>query len=631
VKKNERNEVNMLSTDNNDTSKNDRDDINNDSIPNQMGRKRLSIKEHFKNAVAAVYSTFLRFPMTIMVFIALAVFIIYRIEMPYERIRDIQSTLDRINFILIMGIPFSMCISLSIEKFKIKADLIFKVVMYVGGLVLLILYFFILLQNIDMVTAVRCGIIIGSLTLAFMIIPYLNGKDNFEVYITKLLTGATVTAFFTVVLGGGLSIILFAVKALLISDLNTNFFAYSWILSWLIFAPFHFLYGFPEKEEVFSVEQYNRVLKVLLMYIVLPLVSVFTLVLYIYFAKIIITQVWPQGIVTYLVISYAAVGAAVIFIAAPLGVQNRWVKIFSSVFTKIIFPLLAMMFVSIFIRIGDYGLTENRYFVLVIGVWATFAMIFINLDKGKRNIFLPISLVIILLLSVAGPWDAFNVSRISQNNRFKSIMTKYNMLENNKIVLSKSEVSSTDKEEITSILNYFNGPHKFSELKYLPEGFDMAKMKSIFGFDQVYPNVIGNETGFGYYNSGINALEISGYDVLFKCNSYSYDNGKLFFQQSINSRMGVIKLSVDGNILSLLRDGMEIYSYDMDKYVQSLYNKYGAYQKENKDASEGLTFKNSNSKAQVMITFENINGNINSDGTQVKIDSFNASVFVKIE
>ena len=83
-----------------------------------------------------------------------------------------------------------------------------------------------------------------------------------------------------------------------------------------------FLAGIPTKNEKLSLEDYSRLLKVLVLYIVMPLITVYTIILYIYFGKIIITRVWPEGLVSHLVLWYSVISAAVLFFITPLRMKR---------------------------------------------------------------------------------------------------------------------------------------------------------------------------------------------------------------------------------------------------------------------------------------------------------------------
>ena len=102
-----------------------------------------------------------------------------------------------------------------------------------------------------------------------------------------------------------------------------------------------------------------------MLYIVIPLIAIYSAILYAYFLKIIITRSWPQGLVSHLVLWYSVLSVAVIFFITPILDRNRWAYRFKFWFSKLILPILIMMFISIGIRVKAYGITENRYFILV--------------------------------------------------------------------------------------------------------------------------------------------------------------------------------------------------------------------------------------------------------------------------
>lgn len=591
-------------------------------------KKRLSIFSYLNKMFDVVLRTFARFPLAIIFFIALAVIFIYRIEVTYEKLRGIDEYLNRITSMLILGIPLSLSIDLLFERFFKNISLVKRLASYIVELGLLTLYYLFVLTELNMATGLRLTCLTFALLLAFFFTPYLLKKENFEIYITRLDSRLAVSIFFTVVLGTGISATLFAVKALLYNNMDTKLFAYAWIVSWLVFAPIHFLYGLPDIEDEFSIEHYNKVLKVLLLYIVMPLIAVYTLVLYIYFGKIIFTRVWPDGIVSNLVLSYAAVGIATVFLVTPLKTLSSWVRYFASIYSKLIFPLLAMMFVSIGIRIGQFGVTENRYLIVTIGIWATLAMIYVNFDKGKRNIMLPISLAVIAIIAVVGPLSAFNISVASQNHRFYNILVKNDMLSEGKFVKS-SIISSSDKKEIMGILWYFNNSHSLKDLKYLPADFNMQKTEEILGFKQ---EGIKYNNYFNYNTNPIFALPITDYDGLFKIQVYksSWLANNLINDQEILSGKKKIRATVDKSYtFTLYSDGAEIYKKDLSEFAEVLYAKYGT--KYHNFTPQDLTLSDGNNNVNLKFVFSNINGIAQSDGNGVEINYIDAYVLVRVK
>jgi hypothetical protein len=252
-----------------------------------------------------------------------------------------------------------------------------------------------------------------------------------------------------------------------------------------------------------------------------------------------------KGIVSYLVVSYTAVAIATIFFISPFREQNKWVRIFTASLTKLIFPLLGMMFISIGIRIGEFGFTENRYFILAIGLWSTAMMIYLNFNK-KNNLVLPITLAIFALLSVFGPWSAFEVSKMSQSNRFYQIASKYDMIQDGKVQKGSYTVETYDQQEISGVLRYFDRSHKLSDLKYLPDNFTMNQMKRCVWVSQRSTPEVCADNYFGYHLERGVPVEITGYDVYFRLEAFRYNpDSQNIFEREINTQKGKVKLVLD--------------------------------------------------------------------------------------
>jgi hypothetical protein len=603
-----------------------------------MEKKPSVLKKYFTLSLQIVSDTFNRFPITMLLFFGLAALIIYRIETPYDRIQHINVTLDRLTGVMSLGVLLSLSIALLLERLGKEKNLALKAGSFFLVGVVLSLYYLFLFPNTDMVPMTRLLLINIALFLSFFFIPFLPNRERFEIYVTNVITQFATSAFFTVVLGLGVMAILFAIQSLLYSDMDRRIYADTWVLAWLVFAPFHFLYNLPDSTQKFSLKHFNKVIKIMLLYIVLPVMAVYTLVLYTYFGKIIITQIWPKGIVSYLVVSYTAVGLAAIFLITPFRGENRWVRVFTAVFTKAIFPLLVMMFISIGIRIGEFGFTENRYFILVIGIWSTLMMVFLNFSKGKNNTVLPVSLAIVALLTVVGPWSAFEVSKTSQINRFYQIAVKYDLIQEGKVVKNNQAVSPRDQQEITGVLSYLDRSHDLSDLKYLPENFTMDQMKSVFGFEPVYATGIRDDY-FAYYWGREQPVTITGYDLCFPMDAYRNRDGLNFYEKEVDMVQGKLKLIMDEqNKLVLIKDGQEIYQYELGEYTRMLYDKYGSNIDGGRKPEPGSGGNQENKiwtdeteQVKIMIVFNSIHGTIDRDRGELSIDNMSGDVFLKVK
>ncbi|MGI6631027.1 MAG: DUF4153 domain-containing protein [Bacillota bacterium] len=603
-----------------------------------MDKKTSVLRKYFTLSIQAVSGTFNRFPLTMILFMGLAALLIYRIETPYEKIKDINDILDRLTGVMSLGVLISLSVSLLLERWGKDKHIPLKIIFFVLVGAFLVLYYLFLFPDTDNVSMTRLLLIMIALALSFFFIPYLPSKERFEIYVTNVITGFATSAFFTVVLGLGVVAILFAIQSLLYSDMDRRLYADTWVLAWLVFAPFHFLYNLPDSNFKFTLKHFNKVIKIALLYIILPVMAVYTLVLYVYFGKIIITQIWPKGIVSYLVVSYTAVGLVAIFLINPFRTENKWVRVFTTVFTKAIFPLLGMMFISIGIRIGEFGFTENRYFILVIGIWSTLMMIFLNLNKGKNNTVLPVSLAIFALLTVIGPWNAFEISKMSQANRFLQIAAKYDLIQDGKVVKTDQNLALKDRQEITGVLSYFDRSHDLSDLKYLPENFTMDQMKSVFGFEPVYATGVRDDY-FSYYMNREFPMTISGYDLFFPLEAYRYQDGGYYYEKELRTEQGKVKLILDNECkLTVQKEGQEIYQYDLGQFIRGLYDKYGnnlggrIKPEPGVDSDrENLVLKNETDRAKLMIVFYNMHGTFDRDENVLDIDGLSGDVFLTVK
>jgi len=113
---------------------------------------------------------------------------------------------------------------------------------------------------------------------------------------------------------------------------------------------------------------YPRVLEILVSYIVIPLITVFSAVLIVYFIKILFTGIWPVGQVGPMVLGYSAVGLFIYILGSNL--DNKFTVLFRRLFPLVLIPLVIMQLVSSYIRIDAYGITESRYYVILFGIFS---------------------------------------------------------------------------------------------------------------------------------------------------------------------------------------------------------------------------------------------------------------------
>jgi hypothetical protein len=426
------------------------------------------------------------------------------------------------------------------------------------------------------------------------------------------------------VLFAGLSAILFAIDNLLGIKIQGEVYYYTWLTVVFIFAVSYFLSGVPNREDNLNFKSYPKLLKILLLYIVMPLLSAYTIILYIYFIKIIVTRQWPINIVTNLVLWYSVISALVLFFITPIKDSIIWAKTFIKLFPKLIIPLLVMMFISLSIRIKSYGITENRYFVLALAVWVLGVMIYFSLAKNYRNIIILVSLSLIALISVLGPISSYSVSKLSQNSRLEGIFVRNNMLKDGAVQPSDN-ISKEDRIEVSSILNYFEKNHTLKEVKNLPVNFKIEDMNKVLGFAFENPYNGGSDNYFYFRRIDSNkALDIKGYDYLF-------DRSSLLEGGKTSSNTLELTFNYDPAVVKINLEGKQVYKNDFSSFINNLVEKYGTLSRENNLPSEEMTIVDENDKVKVKILISHISGMKDRSSGKLNSKDIDFYILVKIK
>lgn len=354
-----------------------------------------------------------------------------------------------------------------------------------------------------------------------------------------------------------------------------------------------------------------------------PLISAYTAILYAYFIKILVTWIWPKGLVSHLVLWYSLVSIGVIFLITPLIEENKTAKAFKIWFPKFILPLLVMMFLSIGQRISQYGITEKRYYIVVLGLWVLGIMLYFSFKKPLKNIIIPITLSIVVLNSIMGPLSSFSVSKYSQNRRFESLLTENNMINNGEIVRNDN-ISREDKREINNIVTYFIRNHSLEDLKYLPRDFDVANMENLFGFKyEPFIDIERNEEYFYYALNPNQGINIQGYDYYINISSW---NNQILSIDDIS-----YEYNRDENILNIYKDGNIILAQDMLELTKTIHERRLMDNQSKVIANmEDMAIDIENSFARVKFIFTNISLRAYRDTDETGLDSVDFILLIDI-
>lgn len=503
-----------------------------------------------------------------------------------------------------------------------------KLLPSVTAIILLVIYFITLdIRNGDpgIETMVRYT---GFSLFAHLLVAYLPYLDNTTVedfweYNKRLFGNFMVGAFYSFIIFGGLAIAIVAVDNLFNISVNDEIYAHLFIFIAGIFNTSYFLANFPQRYEGLANgdNTYNTAFKNLSKFILIPIVGIYFLILYAYSVKILATWELPQGWVSSLVLGFSIAGIFTYLLNYMLVKfdKNSLVHGYRRWFFFVLFPMVILLFTGIGRRISDYGVTEERYVVAASGIWLLLVSLYFIFSKKDNIKFIPLSLSVFALLTVLGPFNAFQVSQNSQTGRLEKILRENNMLEDGKAVAPPDSLSNEEIENIRSILyylqhhDYFEAVGPWFGLPAEEESPQWEELNRIMASLQISPNEFHNRFCSAYFpqEAGFSAL---GFDTLFKVNAYQAD---------MIAKDG-FHLSAHGPAILWIKNQEVTDSFNLKPFVTMLSEKYGC-NKGNFAPSDAATDL-AGSKYSIRLITENIS--YEQEGRQ-KLRDWNGIILVK--
>ena len=365
----------------------------------------------------------------------------------------------------------SISVSLYAERFTFSS---FKKNISLAGVIVLgVLYYYSLPEELNALNITRFVLFTTGLHFLVSFAPFMvrgemNGLWQFNKYV---FIRAVETAIYSAVLCLGLLLALAAVDNLF--DVRVSYKYYSDIIIIIngIFFTWFFLAGFPQNLPSLEDDTgYPKGLRIFTVYILLPLVCIYLAILYAYGIKILVTGQWPVGWVSYLVIIFSVFGILSFLLIHPLrdDESQPWVKVYSRLFYFLLGPLIALLFVAIFMRVFMYGITVERYFVVLLACWLTFISGYMLVTRGNNIRIIPVSLFAIAFLSSFGPWGAFDMSRKSQVKELSALLDSNHVLQNGIVDTAVvHKVTAKDYDRIVDIVRYIDDFHGYKALQPL--------------------------------------------------------------------------------------------------------------------------------------------------------------------
>ncbi len=379
---------------------------------------------------------------------------------------------NKIGVVCITGIP--LIFALIMLEQRLKKKFIFQFL----GLLFLIGFYFLLFREGDQksFTEIQTFIILVVFILYHLLVAFIayfriKNQRTFWEYNKSLFVHIVLAVLFSGVLVLGIELALAAIENLFQLNFITNLHLYVAIFISCFGSCFIFLIfignGLPTLEES---KPFPMILKFFVKFILIPLLIVYSFILYVYFFKIIFSWELPRGWISYMIIAYSLLGIITLLLVYPLKKDIAgWVQVFQKCFYYTLIPLIILLIIAISKRISDYGITENRYYVLLLTIWLTLIVSYFIFKKAPNISFIPKSLFLLGILSLTLPFiNIFSTSERSQFYQFYKILQDNQLLKNEKINFA-SVVQDSIVEEITDKVKFFATRKKLKKITPLFE------------------------------------------------------------------------------------------------------------------------------------------------------------------
>ncbi|WP_367714493.1 DUF4153 domain-containing protein [Nitratireductor sp. GISD-1A_MAKvit] len=329
---------------------------------------------------------------------------------------------------------------------------------------------------------------------------------------TARLAFATALALLALVLfGGGISAILASLSLLFGLEIPDDLYAHIWLSIGFFIAPLFGLGQTPVTFEEEPVGQENDVMQLGMRalgdFAAVPLLIIYSVILHLYVAKIVLTGAVPQGQIGWLVLTYGVCIVAVLLLTKPfLDTARAPTRFFVRYWPLLLLIPLGLLFYALSVRVGDFGWTVQRYFLGLFGVVALVLSILQAVPRIRGDIRLIAGVpVLALLLGSFGPQGAIGWSLSDQRTRFLEI------------VGNEPEDAQT-KGRALSVLQYLDTYG--AVLEVAPEGFvprdddtPYRQVARAWKLDPDDPEQHGRRY-FSYNSAPAGTLPLDGFDTL---------------------------------------------------------------------------------------------------------------------
>lgn len=633
----------------------------------------MGIMKSFRTRFQGLTDTILRFPATILLLFSTAV--INAVVISTKEFEDYPKLL----FTFIVGASIYALSQVAFEHYHEGNP---YRLLYVAISTAFTLAYFFIIRNSEITTiiTIRTIVLLFVMLVAFLWIPSIRSAIDFNKSFMAVFKSFWISGFFSGILFLGIALILRAINILIV-PISSISYAHAANIVFVLYAPLYFLSLIPKdpavgegsrsmerhqteenspwngESEIIPAEDRSQentipeekatkckedkagkdsdstsklntagkagdtpgILSSLLSYVIIPVTAIFTIILLIYIILNITDEFWKDSLLEPLLVSYSITVIIVYLLVSRL--ESPIAAVFRRIFPKILVPVVLFQTVSSCIRIGDAGITHGRYYVILFGFFATVAgLLFCFLPIRKNGLIAPI-LILLSLLSILPPVDAFTVSRNSQTGRLKSVLMENGMLTGNGIT-PNPDLNENDRKRITSSIDYLNQMNYTEDIPWLADYSSTYNFDQTFGFPR-YGYTKGEYGSLYLYLDPESMINVAGYDYLRSVNISGDGNNQreaAFRKDGVDYTLEYDRSGVKTDLV-LKSEETELIRFSVNEII----DRFNTSEQVNHSAElseEEAKFTVENEQAVLTLTVQIININYWQEGSNWYADAF---------
>ncbi len=510
--------------------------------------------------------------------------------------------------------------------------------------ILFLILFFVFLPRVNMDDYPTFEVVLTTVLLGFSFIsgvtftPFLKkyADIGFWQHVKELVVRLFFTFIFAGVLFLGLTLAITGAQELLGIQFEFEIFPELFIFITGFIATTFFLAGIPSSTAALEKrKKFPEGVRIFTQFILLPLFLIYAVILYAYSARIIFTDEVSTGLISWLVIVFVATGLIAYFLLFPTLLERKpvWTNRTSKLIFILIIPMIGMLFWDMGQRIAEHGLTEPRYFGILFGLWSLGLSIYYLVSELKSLRIINVSMTLLLLLSAFGPWGALALSESNQLARIETVLEKYDILQDGKIVKNDQEIAPEDAQIVTSAMDYLIYTRQSNAVKAWFEGMELPEYcghdsyclaEEGLGITPVFDPYFFEPSDYSYYyysDENNEPISVAGYDYLYRYIFY-YDDP--YFNPPEPS-----KVRIENEILTMNNTPVGVIQIDLSQKLDELANQSTesqGYRRGDNQLSEELATIETSRLKLVITHLELVD---EDDPTKRKIQSLDAMLMLK--